>query len=117
MRPLHNRKAEMLFECAEAIAEVCRMDLKIPAIKGRIFKRAKDLLLASVPPTPDRIREIYGHGGTWYRKDWRGRKGDAPTPENILETWAFFAASVSDDTADRHRYAQYNQTAEIHGGA
>jgi hypothetical protein len=112
--PFHNRKVKMLFECAEAITEVCRMDLRIPAIKGRIFKRAKDLLLASVSPTPERIREIYGPGGEWYRKDWRGRKGDAPTPENILETWGFFTASIPDEREDRCKYLQYNQVAECY---
>jgi hypothetical protein len=95
------------------------MDIKIPAIKGRIFKRAKDLLSASIPPTPERVREIYGPGGWWYREDWRGRKGDAPTPENILETWGALGGPSKasrndpDDVQARRRYAQWDTTNDI----
>jgi len=80
-------KHQVLISVALAMAEVCHYDTAIPEIKGRIFRRAKQLLLATIPPTGDLIRALYSPGGWWYRSDFRGKKGDKPTPEWILQTW------------------------------
>jgi hypothetical protein len=63
------------------------MDLDIN--KPRIFQAAKILSKGS-DVTPERILKDYGRGGIWYSKDWRGLKGQAPTLQQIIETWGTF---------------------------
>jgi hypothetical protein len=96
-------KQKILLDLSEAIAEVCWLDLGIRSIRGRIFRRAEELLGAKITPTPEKIRTIYGPLGKWTREDWRGKRGDHPTPENILETWPALAGEP-DPADDRRRY-------------
>jgi hypothetical protein len=36
---------------------------------------------------PGDLRKLYGAGGAWYTRDWRGQKGSAPNTGTILETF------------------------------
>jgi hypothetical protein len=74
------------YPLAEALAEVCRMDFD--ANRGRLFREAELLAKATPTPTPEAIRQHYGPRGWWRAHDWRGRKGEQPTPGAIRETWA-----------------------------
>jgi len=98
---------------AYAMADVCRLDLAIRPIKERVFRRADELIRASTQPTAELILALYGPGGWWYSNDWRGKRGDRPTLENILETWA---AAVDHHTRndDRRKYVggQYSEFIE-----
>lgn len=70
---------------ARAIGEVCQMDYASNI--GRLFAEAKQLAKADPKPTPELVREHYGSGQTWYKKDWRGMKNELPTPVKIRQTW------------------------------
>jgi len=70
-----------LYPLAAALAEVTGMDIKKNA--GRLFKEAKNF----DDGDGQRIIEQYGKGGAWYLEDWRGLKGQKPTPSQIRETW------------------------------
>jgi hypothetical protein len=86
--------AAKLYHLAVAIAEVCAWDYE--ANKGRLFSEAKRLAKATPAPTPDKVREHYAPGGTWYTKDWRGREGrEPPTPGQIRSTWAKLVGGAS----------------------
>jgi len=80
--PLQN-----LFPIAEALSKVCAMDLA--ANKGRLFKAAKTLSLATIPPTAELITANYNGdpNAFWKKQDWRGKQGQRPTPSAIIETW------------------------------
>ena len=96
---------KLLIAIALALGEVWEKDMAIPLIKSRCFRRAGELLRATVKPTPDAIRAFYGRNGRWRRDDWRGRKGDKPSPEIILETWSDYAGSgLMSESDDRKRY-------------
>lgn len=81
-----------LFPLAAAMANACRMDLE--ANKGRLLKEAKILEKASPSPTPELIGAKYGPGGWWYLNDWRGKRGEAPSPATIRETWGRWVEQV-----------------------
>lgn len=64
------------------LAEVTGMDGKLNA--KRLGKAASSLSKQSY--SPEFIRAHYGPGAWWYLSDWRGKKGELPTPEQIIET-------------------------------
>lgn len=58
--------------------------------RGRLFREAK--LISSVPGFDcPLLRDKYGPGGWWYKADWRGMKGEPPTPAAIRGTWGQWA--------------------------
>jgi hypothetical protein len=71
-------------EMVGAIAQVCIMDLKIRRNAGRIARIAKELLKAGY--IPEQIVKHYSPGGWWYLNDWRGKKNQPPTPEQLIDT-------------------------------
>lgn len=74
------------YELAAAMGEVC--GIEIAANKGRLLKEASQLRAASPPPTPEEVRLRYGHpAGWWWANDWRGQKGEYPSPATLRETW------------------------------
>lgn len=76
-----------LYSIAQAIADVCNIQLE--ANKGRMMREAKLLSKASPPPTVELIKQHYNGNKSafWKSTDWRGRKGQRPTPSSIRETW------------------------------
>jgi hypothetical protein len=86
------------FQVAEKLSTVCRMDLT--ANKGRLLKAGKILL--SIPGfDPELMAKTYAKGGSWYRKDFRGTRGDPPTPEQVVATWKVL--TEKQDTAEVSR--------------
>lgn len=67
---------ESMYDKAKTLAEVCRMDFE--ANKGMLLGHAKKL-----PITGEEIRDLFGPGGTWYRLDFRGKKGSPPALKQI----------------------------------
>jgi hypothetical protein len=62
-----------------AIAEVTRQDLNLNYAK--LAKSAKTLI--SNGYTHEQIVSCFGSGGAWYRSDWRGKNGQAPSVSDI----------------------------------
>ena len=70
---------------AATLAEVCKQDLE--ANRGRLFGESKQLSRAEPKPTPELIRQYYDADSWWYTSDWRGKRGEFPTPAMIRQTW------------------------------
>lgn len=66
------------------LADVCKVDAKLQANKGRLNKVAGDLNNNS-DYTPEDIRRWFGPGGWWYTHDFRGKQGTPPSPEWVLK--------------------------------
>lgn len=64
-----------------ALSRVTGLDIKMHA--RRLGKSAKNLRVAGY--TPEQVEDTFGEGGTWYSRDWRGKKGQKPTPELVVE--------------------------------
>lgn len=86
------RETPALFSLAQSIATVCGMDFN--ANRGRLFREAKELSTAQPAPTPELVKQHYNGNPAafWKRDDWRGQKGQLPTPGAIRETWGKWAA-------------------------
>ncbi len=79
-------KSPSIWRFAHALAVVCNMHFE--ANKGRLLKDAKDILL--LPGADERVLlELYGNNPSsmWCVHDWRGRKGETPSPSVIKQTW------------------------------
>lgn len=86
------RETNETFVLAQELAKVCAMDFT--ANQGRLLKEAATLHKCDPPGTPAMLVMHYGHAhgaivqpAWWYSCDWRGRKGEFPTPGTIRETW------------------------------
>lgn len=55
----------------------------------RLFAEAELLSKADPSPTPELLQQHYSNSPDcfWRRVDWRGRKGEEPSPAAIRETW------------------------------
>jgi hypothetical protein len=91
------------FPIANAIAKVSKTSLE--ANKARIFKEAK-LLSKDKTVTSEKICADYGPGGLWYQEDWRGKKGQHPTFEQVRSTWGTLDHNhgIDEDEALRLRH-------------
>ena len=79
-----NAQSASLHPLAVALSDLCGM--AFDANKGRLFREAK--LISQIPGFDlEVMRRQYGIGGIWYLWDWRGKKGELPTPALIRETF------------------------------
>lgn len=80
---------DLLYRKAMNLAKLCEMDYEL--MKGRLFKNAKKLgdRLGSV-------EEFRSFKTWWYQNDWRGKKGQPPKPDELLEVYGQFAGTVPD---------------------
>jgi hypothetical protein len=87
--PKKARKENPHYELARAIGEVCGMPLK--PNEGRLLREAQQMHGVDPPATPAEVRDKFGvqEDGLswWYRDDWRGQKGQRPTPAQVRENW------------------------------
>jgi len=85
------------FLLATALGQVCKMEFA--PNKGRLLKEAKLLLSCTDPaPEPALLIQHYGYDGHvkeqaawWWVTDWRGQRGEWPTPATVRETWGQWA--------------------------
>ncbi len=61
------------------------MDERVPMLAKRISVAAKYLAQREVDP--ECIAEF---AAWWHSNDWRGKRGDVPTPERVTELWLQF---------------------------
>ena len=104
-------------ETVPALAEACRLDLGIDGVWAQCQKQLRALYNAQVRPTAALIVREYGQpGGYWYAHDWRGQKGEAPTPHFVTNTWG--AATAYRDKPNGHARAaptgsKYDRSLEV----
>jgi hypothetical protein len=65
----------------QALADVTLFDISIHG--GRLGKTASKLNKAGY--TPEQVEGLFSAGSIWYKSDWRGQRGDPPTPEQVSE--------------------------------
>lgn len=87
-----------------ALARACREDPQHVPKTWRTKAVAFAKRLAAQGLTPREIARWYGPGGWWDAHDWRGKQGDPPKLEQILETVG--KASFAQKQEDRHYAAQ-----------
>lgn len=102
-------KPNRLYPIAAAIIDVCGMDMKIDTHRGMSFKAAEKLADATIPATPEIIKQHYGPGGWWWTTFWIGKdKKEHPTPSKIVDNWGKWgaqakpSAQVMDGSLDHH---------------
>lgn len=66
------------------LADVTGLDHRLKTNTGRLVQRGGELLKAGY--TPGDVEACYSPDGWWYQNDWRGQKGQRPTPEQIIQT-------------------------------
>jgi hypothetical protein len=94
IQPPTHRKVSPTYAVAHAIADVTKLDFDLN--QGRLLREAKMLLkkgdAATVSAT---LHEYYQANAWWYKTDWRGRKGQAPAPQHIRETWGQWVTATA----------------------
>lgn len=75
-----------------ALAKVCQIDLGLASKtqKQQLGQSAK-LLHEKAEATPEQIDNF---GTWWFSEDWRGKKGQPPTPVQVRESWGMFKKST-----------------------
>jgi hypothetical protein len=63
-----------------ALAEVCVLDPKFKSTAGRVGKTASELLAAGYT-----AEQVLAFKDWWSAFDWRGQRGDTPTPARVVE--------------------------------
>jgi len=84
-------------QMVKALSMVTSLDAKIKTNAGRLARRGGDLLSGGY--TSEQVEAGYCLGGWWYENDWRGQKGQPPTPEDVCATIAQYLASVPQSKA------------------
>lgn len=84
--------AERYDAIREALAEVCGVDLDVGSKEAiiNVNRTAKRLYEAGCKHnrTPEETVEAIRYVAKWFAKnDWRGKKGDRPTPKNLTDVW------------------------------
>lgn len=73
-----------------ALAKVCAIDVRVITKKQRgILNQTERTLREGVGITAD---DLVQYGEWWYNEDWRGKKGQPPTPAQVRDNWGKFAA-------------------------
>ena len=87
-----------------ALAGVTGIDEVIPGNYGHLVKYAKDLWLGGY--SPEDIAFTFGPGGNWYKKDWRGKKKQKPSPADVTKNIKEYLNSKRDPEAERRKYVE-----------
>ena len=72
-----------------ALAGVCQINLTTLTKKQRDQLNQSEKILRADSATP---ADMEPFATWWYANDWRGKKGDAPRPAQVRETWGKFKA-------------------------
>lgn len=92
------------YPLATALAEVCHM--KLEANRGLLFREAETLSKVEPTPTPDLLKQHYsGQSSFWHKSDWRGKKGEWPSPAAIRKTWGQWADAPAIPTSKFIEYS------------
>lgn len=81
-KPIFKRAVQR--EYVGAISAVTGLDLNMNSNYSRMSKVARELFQAGY--ASKQIIHVYSEGGAWYKKDFRGEKGQKPSPELIPRT-------------------------------
>lgn len=83
---------EQVWDLSAVCKLIARYDMSgfsLTTSKRRVQGVALELM--DVPTfSPELLIKLYRRpDGEWYKRDWRGKQGQSPTPEQMLSSWAF----------------------------
>lgn len=81
----------------DALALVTGLDYKIRRNAGMIARTAKELNEAG--RTAEEVISTYSRGCAWYSQDWRGKKNQPPTLQQVIQTIGKYAPRTVDAPA------------------
>jgi hypothetical protein len=87
-----------LYTYVYVLGQVTGMDIKINSIYGRLAKVAKELERAEY--SAEEIGSAFGPGSPWYKKHWKGKKGDKPNTKDITTEIASLLKSTAPAVVD-----------------
>lgn len=83
------------WQMGRALAGICRMNFEIN--KGQLVSEGKRIS-AIKGFSLEKMGALFGKpGGMWYIHDWRGKKGQYPTPAQVRQTWAALEEKLNED--------------------
>lgn len=98
----HREPREKIVTCpAEwmtALYHLCGQDARLASPAMR--KRISDAGIALVNIDAD-IRNVDRFGREWRSRDWRGRQGQPPTPEQVRDNWGVLLNTSRGDRSER----------------
>jgi hypothetical protein len=104
-------------ETVPALAAACHVDLSVTGAWAQCQKQLRALYNAQTRPTADIIAREYGApGGYWYAQDWRGMKGEPPTPHFVTNTWGAattFKSATTPPARGNGAASKYNRSMEV----
>lgn len=83
-------KANDLNTLADQMAKVCQIDISTAGPKVRTGLKKMTLILSRKPNV---IQKLENFPAWWAANDWRGKKGQPPTPAQVGDTWGQFEAA------------------------
>lgn len=85
---IKENKNAAAYELGKEIAKITNIDYGIRSQTARIIKVAKDLMTSDTDP------DLESFSRWWYRYDWRGKRGQPPTPEQIPQVWGAYKTAL-----------------------
>ena len=101
-KPLTNKMPQdELQDMVSLLDTLTGIDRMADANYGRLAKAAKNLW--QMKATDQELEKYFGANGQWFKEDFRGQKGDLPTPENIISKLGAYRRGKpkSDDAKSR----------------
>jgi len=94
-------------ELFESLASLCRIDWKLCTVEQRGALNQTVGILRKEGHTAIEVQQV---GEWWWKSDWRGKQGQAPTPSQVREVWmqAFNAGPmVIDEHPNAYRKGKF----------
>lgn len=93
---------EISIPLVAALAGVTGIDETMDGNYGHLVKYAKDLWQGGYKPRD--IATTFGPGGNWYKRDWRGKKKQKPTPADVTMNIKQYLDQARE--AERRKYVE-----------
>lgn len=93
------KSRDLLFD---SVVSLCRINPKLCTAEQRGALNQTCGILRKAGRTADQVEAV---GDWWWKFDWRGKQGQAPTPAQIREVWdqAFVPAKAADEHPNAYR--------------
>ena len=94
-----------LNDLTDALASLCGTKLEMVSARKKIEVKTTASKLFQANVTPDALGNF---GRWWFANDWRGKRGDKPTPLQVGDEWGKFENWKNGGTTNGHRNSSPN---------